>query len=470
VSPATGPVDSTVPFRISLRRQEFDGPRQYGPLSSEQLSAADVERVGWLIKQSQVFALDERILGGYGPEAALTVEVPGRFHTVTWQGQPPALLTELVNEVSRLGGGSAPAVRKRRRGRLAALAAIVVVAIAVPVILLATAGGTSKPGTPTDVRTAAGPGTVAVHWTPGSGKTDHYVVYRDGQPIASSVRQTTFIDTLDDTKPHRYTVQAVNAAGTSSPQTPPETVSALLLAPGIPTNPTATAGPGTVTVRWSPGSGKTDHYVVYRDGHVIASTVRQTSYVDKLNDIRSHSYTVQAVNAAGATSQQTPPQTVAALLRPLNDQEKQLLAKLPNNLVSEVSCKPITSAVDVHVSLAVTCSPGPGQTPKPPGRVPRTIEVYSSKNDFDMNAALTAQIAGHHAKTGACSAVPQAGGWNFTQTPNVQNGKLICYTVGPTSYIIWSYTSQRIYLRAVSLTGYPSLLAWWQGVNLHLPT
>src|SRR6201999_2036499 len=106
-----------------------------------------------------------------------------------------------------------------------------------------------------------------------------------------------------------------------------------------------------------------------------------------------------AVNAAGTTSQQTPSVIVAATLRPLNDQEKRLLSALPDNLVSDVSWKPITAGVDPHVSLAVTCSPGAGQAPKPPGRVPRTIEVYSSTSAFNMNAALNAEIASHQAKT-----------------------------------------------------------------------
>jgi hypothetical protein len=239
--------------------------------------------------------------------------------------------------------------------------------------------------------------------------------------------------------------------------------------PGTPGNVKVTAGRGTVTVSWAPGSGKTDHYAVYRDGKLVASKVTGTTYLDKLSDTTKHSYAVRAVNASGNTSNPSPLVIMAADVRPLNAAETRLINTLPSTLVYDVTCKPLLSGVDSRLNVAVTCDPGPGQSPSPPGRVPQVVEVYGASNADNLNAVLNNEITTHGAKSGSCSAVPQEGTWNFTETPKVINGKIICYTVGTRSYLIWSYTAQDMYVRVSTTSSYASLIKWWQGASLHLP-
>jgi serine/threonine protein kinase len=390
--------DPNVPFRIGLRRSEpSGGSHQFGPLYSEQLAPADVQRISRLITSSGLYTLPASLGGGWGPETTKTVEAPGRYHTVSWKGQPPPLLAELTNEVERLAGrpeptltgrdgrGTPPApqpTRKRKALLLSALAVVVIAAVAVALTLVLT-GGKEKPGTPGSVK--------------------------------------------------------------------------------------VTAGRGTVTMSWAPGSGKTDHYVVYRDDKAIASSVTGTTYVDKVSDTKRHSYAVQAVNASGTTSNVSPQVVTAAQVRPLNTAETRLINKLPSTLVYDVTCKPILSGVDGRLDRAVTCDPGPGQSPSPPGRVPQAVEVYGAASADNLNAVLNTEITEHAAKSGSCSAVPQEGTWNFTETPTVVNGKIICYTVGTKSYLIWSYTAEQMYVRVSTTNSYASLIKWWQGAALRLP-
>jgi hypothetical protein len=224
-----------------------------------------------------------------------------------------------------------------------------------------------------------------------------------------------------------------------------------------------------VTLTWQAGSGKTDHYVVFRDGTTVAPSVAATTYVDRPGNTTPHRYAVQAVNAKQRTSPQTSPVTAAAQVRELNDAERALLGKLPSTLVYSPSCEPLTGGVDSHLQLALTCDPGPGQSPSPPGRVPQALQVFSATDAVNLKAALDTEISSHDAASGSCSAVPQQGTWNFTETPKVVNGKIVCYTVGGTSSLLWSYDAQLIYVRAQTTNSYATLLKWWQGANLHLP-
>jgi serine/threonine protein kinase len=400
--PHTGP---TGPYRIGLRRDDAAAPggfRQYGPISTEQLPPPQAQRLSWLIDASNIFTLPASLTGGWGPSTAMTVEGPGRFHTVSWSGQPPPVLSELVNDVERLGAGNAspgaprpdvavppgpPEPKPSRRGRrgrlLALLAGVVVIAVGVSLTLVLVGG--KKP------------------------------------------------------------------------------------VPGLPAGVTVTAGRGTVTVRWTPGTGKTDHYLVYRDGRDVASTVTGTSYTDDLTDTATHGYTVQAVNRAGRASGVTSPLPIAAEVRALNAGENALLDKLPSTLVDNASCQPILSGVDSHLTTAVTCDPKAGQSPSPPAVVPKAVEVYGAANVAALKAALTADITAHAAKSGDCSATPQQGTWNFTETPKVINGQIICYTAAPTSYLLWSYNTALLYIRISTTSPYAGLLKYWQNASLHLP-
>ncbi len=403
--PHAASVSRTEVHRIGLRRDDPAAPggfRQYGPISTEQLAPDLARRLVRLIAGSRVLTMPSTLAGGWGPSTALTVEAPGQFHTVAWNGAPPPVLAELVAEVERLGaspgtpdtplpypqpvGGPSPSPKRRSRGRLAAvlggLVALVAAAVAVTVLLVASKK--SVPGIPGGVTVTAGRGEVSVHWNPGGGTTDHYVVYEDGRPIGT------------------------------------------------------------------PSSGT-------------------TTFTVKVTDTNPHSYAVQAVNQAGRTSAITPQVKIAALIRPLTAPEKALLAKLPTGLVDGASCKPILAGVDSHLSTAITCDPEGGQSPSPPGVVPSVVEAYGAPSLTALKSALSDQISTFKAKPGACTKIPQQGTWNFTETPKVLNGQIVCYASAGTSYLLWSYDSALFYVRISTTSPYADLLKYWQGASLHLP-
>ncbi|HEX4017718.1 MAG TPA: protein kinase [Frankiaceae bacterium] len=395
---------SSDPHRIGLRRDDAAAPggfRQFGPIATEELPPDQAQRLIWLISSSRVLTMPSA-LGGWGPSTALTVEAPGQFHTVAWNGAPPPTLAELASEVERLGGyrGTPPPFQPsggarsqpsghgpKRRGRgklLAVLGGVVVLIAAAVVTVLLLSSKKPVPGVPGGVTVTAGRGEVTIHWTPSSGTTDHYVVYEDGRQI-----------------------------GTQSP------------------------GATTFTV--------------------------------KAGDTASHNYAVQAVNHAGRTSAISPPVRIQALVRPLTAPEKALLAKLPSGLVSGDSCEPILTGIDTHLSMAITCGPGAGQSPSPPAVVPSKVEVYGAANLASMKSALADQIAMFKALPGACSTAPQQGTWNFTETPKVLNGQIVCYVSVGKSYLLWSYNSALFYVRISSSSPYADLLKYWQNASLHLP-
>jgi hypothetical protein len=330
----------------------------------------------------------------------MTVEAPGQFHTVAWNGQPPPAMAELVSEVERLagapappapfprpGGGAPPTGTKRRsRGKLLAVlgGAVVVIAAAVVVTLLLV--GNKKP------------------------------------------------------------------------------------VPGVPGGVTVTAGRGEVVIHWNPGSGKTDHYIVYRDGHQIGTqNSGSTTFTVKASDTATHSYSVQAVNQAGRTSAITAPVKIMALIRPLTPAENALVAKLPEGFVNGPSCKPILTGVDTHLTTAITCDPASGQSPSSPAVVPTAVEAFAAPDLTSLRSALTDQITAFKAKPGACATAPQEGTWNFTETPKVVNGQIVCYVSAGTSYLLWSYESRLFYIRISTHSPYADLLKYWQNASLHLP-
>jgi hypothetical protein len=86
-----------------------------------------------------------------------------------------------------------------------------------------------------------------------------------------------------------------------------------------------------------------------------------------------------------------------------------------------------------------------------------------------MRAALSDQIAASKALPGACTAAPQQGTWNFTETPKILNGQIVCYLRAGTSYLLWSYNDALFYIRISTSSPYADLLKYWQNAALHLP-
>ncbi len=101
--------------------------------------------------------------------------------------------------------------------------------------------------------------------------------------------------------------------------------------------------------------------------------------------------------------------------------------------------------------------------------MPTTVEAYGANDLAAMKSALSDQIAAFKALPGACTATPQQGTWNFTETPKVLNGQIVCYVSAGTSYLLWSYNSQLFYIRISTSSPYADLLKYWQNASLHLP-
>ena len=238
--------------------------------------------------------------------------------------------------------------------------------------------------------------------------------------------------------------------------------------PGVPLAVKVAAGRGTVKVDWSPGTGKVDHYVIYRDGKPVGAFVTETSFTDTLADTNSHSYTVQAVNAKGTTSVLSAAAVTAAEIRELNPAENALVAMLPTTLVDAASCKPILNGLTANLNVAITCGPKPGQVVTAPGKVPQVIDAYGAPGATQFKAALSAEAVAHGAKSGNCASVPQRGTWNFTETPKVVNGQIICYRT-TTSTLLWSYDSKLFYVKIQTSQSYQSLVTYWEDASLHLP-
>ncbi|MCP1674569.1 fibronectin type 3 domain-containing protein [Natronocella acetinitrilica] len=126
-----------------------------------------------------------------------------------------------------------------------------------------------------------------------------YEIRRDGSVIAT-VSQSGYQDTgASAGVSHSYTVASVNAAGTSEPSA---TVSGLrLIAPEQPQTISATTSRlDGIAVSWSETSWA-GRYDLYRNGEFLTALI-DTTYLDTdLAPGESASYSVRAVNAAGAS-------------------------------------------------------------------------------------------------------------------------------------------------------------------------
>lgn len=96
-----------------------------------------------------------------------------------------------------------------------------------------------------------------------------------------------------------YEIQAAELAPDTTP-------------PAAPTGLKAYPGDKQVRLTWSaPSDPDVDHYVIYRDGLQVATTA-ETSYTDTgLQNDRTYTYTVQAVDTSGNASAQSSPISVA---------------------------------------------------------------------------------------------------------------------------------------------------------------
>ncbi len=181
----------------------------------------------------------------------------------------------------------------------------------------------TPPSVPTGVSaTALSTRQVNVGW---SASTDNvgvtgYTVYRNGVALTTVSGSTlTYADTsVLDVTFYSYTVDAVDAAGNRSAQSAAASTTTLdYTAPSIPTGLSAMATTATtVSLSWN---ASTDNvgvagYTIYRDGVMLTTVSGSTlNYADTfVIAYASHSYTVDAFDAAGNHSARSTPSYVRA--------------------------------------------------------------------------------------------------------------------------------------------------------------
>lgn len=193
------------------------------------------------------------------------------------------------------------------------------------IVQATTNSDTVAPSVPTGLNgTATSMTEIGLTWT---ASTDNvgvtgYRIFRNGTQIGVSAT-TNYSDTgLTRSTAYSYTVLAYDAAGLTSAQTAPVSVTTLgdTQAPTVPTGLIGTAASMTeVNLTWN---ASTDNigvvgYRVFRNGTQIAEVTTGTTYSDTgLTQNTSYSYTVLAYDADGnASSQSSPPVSVTTLAR-----------------------------------------------------------------------------------------------------------------------------------------------------------
>jgi hypothetical protein len=166
----------------------------------------------------------------------------------------------------------------------------------------------SPPGAPVAQASAGTPHKVNLSWPAASDNVgvSSYRVYRDGALLQAGLTGTSMIDTTAaDVTSYDYTVQALDAAGNVSNDSPVTTYGTPdWTPPTAPTLSAATGTSGTIRLSWS---GATDNvrvasYSIYRDGVRVAAGVTGSSWTDSGMKPGSHRYNVYALDAAGHSS------------------------------------------------------------------------------------------------------------------------------------------------------------------------
>ncbi len=166
------------------------------------------------------------------------------------------------------------------------------------------------PAAPTGLSAASGEGDVVLSWTPSSGASSYNVF----QGTAAGAESTTAVQSvtaaratlsgLTNGSAYFFTVQAVNAAGTSATSSE---VSATVL-PAQPVGAAASAGNGSVTFSWSAAAGAVSYEVfeVTAPGTEAATPVQSgvtaTSVtVTGLTNGKPYYFYVEAVDPGGSS-------------------------------------------------------------------------------------------------------------------------------------------------------------------------
>jgi chitodextrinase len=170
---------------------------------------------------------------------------------------------------------------------------------------------------------------VFLSWAPSSDNVavDDYKIYR-GTTLVGRTPGTTFEDSnLPDATTFNYYVVATDTAGNPSPRSSVGMATTKdMTPPTAPGTPLASVSGGTVTLRWTPASDnvRVAGYRVTLDTTLVANVTSGTTYVAKNVSSGSHTWYVQAFDAAGnisssrsvmAISNGSPKATAASALK-----------------------------------------------------------------------------------------------------------------------------------------------------------
>ncbi len=152
----------------------------------------------------------------------------------------------------------------------------------------------AKPSTLTASDTSCS--VVRLDWS-SSANAEHYVVYRDGMPIATVLAIKTFYNAPASGGDHLFGVAAENSCGRSDSVTATGTI----LPPPPPSPVTVIASDTScslVRIDWSPEAGA-DSFRVYRDGALIATVPGGTLFVVDTPPSGAYTYGVASGNSCG---------------------------------------------------------------------------------------------------------------------------------------------------------------------------
>ncbi|WP_194916221.1 fibronectin type III domain-containing protein [Catenulispora rubra] len=178
--------------------------------------------------------------------------------------------------------------------------------------------GQPSPATPTGLTvTGTTTSSISLSWTEtdNSDPAASYTVSEGGVPVATVPTTSATIAGLAAGSTHTYTVTAVDASGNGSAASAPVTATTDSGGPGTPATPTGLTVTGTTSSSISLSWTETDNgdpaasYQVLEGSTVVASPSATSATISGLTAGSTHTYTVVAVDAAGAASAASSPVT-----------------------------------------------------------------------------------------------------------------------------------------------------------------
>jgi hypothetical protein len=268
------------------------------------------------------------------------------------------------------------------------------------------------PSAPTIVTASPGNGQVSLAWTaPSSNGGSTIIMYTvtSNNNIIKDVSGTltsTIVSGLTNGTSYTFTVQAINIAGASSPSSPSNSVT-LFSVPSAPTIGTATPGNGQVSLAWtapsSNGGSTIIMYTVTSNNNIIkdVSGTLTSTIVSGLTNGTSYTFTVKAINIAGASSQSSPSNSVTPIqpLAVVSLATANLDTTFPNNRVG--------SSLEISSDGNVICVTNCNSTSD------RYIKIYrfnASNGTWNNEKTITTSFA----ETGDPFEEPAAQFWGST--------------------------------------------------------